>query len=369
MATLVFKATESCNANCVYCDVVHLRKPATISLSLLATVYRRIDEYLKANPREEVHIVWHGGEPCMAGLHFYEEALRLSGELCADTRSRISYSVQSNLTMITDAFLDVFGRMGMTGIGTSYEAQPGVRGIGAARDSELYNRRFFEGINLLEKRGFSWGFIYVVTRAVLARPVEIFYHLANVLPSGNFTFHVVVSSEKSAEESRGMLVSQEEYADFLGAVFMEWWPRRHRFPHVEPFATLLRQYMGESGPTLCSDSVDCGRHLYIGPDGETSQCGRSADWGILRYGNIAEHSLDELYALPQRREVDGRSTLLADGDCKGCEYWRICHGGCPLDAYNGYGDFRRKSDQCDSRRIFLRKYFEPVTGLRMPGMS
>ncbi len=367
MATLIFKATEACNANCVYCDVVHLRRPRTISDELLRLVYSRIDEYLRAEPGERVLVTWHGGEPCMAGVELYRKALEYAEEYCADTRQRIDYCIQSNLTLINDEFLDVFSRMGINSLGTSYESEPGVRGIGPQRDSRLYDRLFFRGVNLLEKRGFSWGFIYVVTRAVIHKPLEVFYHLTNLKPDGDFDFHIVVSSdENSAEESCRTVVTQQEYADFLGKIFEEWWPRRERFPKVRPFASLLRLYQGVNEDLSCNDAPDCGSHLYIGPDGETAQCGRAADWGVLTYGNLRDCSLQEIFALPERKRLDRRAEQLRGGECGDCEYWRICHGGCPLDAYNAHKEFGRRTDQCESRRIFLRKYFEPITGLKLP---
>lgn len=74
----------------------------------------------------------------------------------------------------------------------------------------------------------------------------------------------------------------------------------------------------------------------------------------------------EIFADEQRKLIDNRVNVLDKTDCKGCEYWRLCHGGCPLDAYNGYKDYNRKTDQCLSRKIFLKKYFEPITGLKLP---
>ena len=163
MPTIIFKATEACNANCVYCDVVHRKKPRTISLDLLKVVFERFNEYLIDCPNEEIRVIWHGGEPCMAGLNLYKTALQYTKEICSETKARLKFAVQSNVTMMNQDFLDVFMEMGIHVIGTSYEPIHGVRGLGKRRDSRLYNKKFFEGINLLEKNGITWGFIYVVT--------------------------------------------------------------------------------------------------------------------------------------------------------------------------------------------------------------
>lgn len=366
MPTIIFKETEACNCNCVYCDVVHRKKPRTIPLPLLETVIVRINEYLEAHPQEEMAVIWHGGEPMMAGVPFYEAANQYVAQHCPQTRTRIKFACQSNLTMVTQEMLDVLRQQGIYMYGTSYEPIPGVRGIGKGRDSELYNRRFFQGVNLLEQNGMTWGFIYVVTRAVLDRPLDIFYHLTNLKPRGGFNLHPVLVYDDAAQESQDSAITQAEFADFLGAIFPVWWEHRHRWPDVEPFKSYLRSYTTGEECYGCNDAPTCGLHLYIGPDGETAQCGRAADWSLLRYGNIQDKTLDEIFADPQRAVIDNRPNVLPQGDCQGCEYWRICHGGCPLDAYNRYKDFNHKSDQCASRKLFLKKYFEPITGLTLP---
>ena len=366
MPTIIFKATEACNANCVYCDVVHRKKPRTIPLDLLKVVFERFNEYLTEYPKEEIRVIWHGGEPCMAGLKLYETALQYTNQICGDCKERLKFAVQSNLTMLNQEFLDVFMAMGIRVIGTSYEPIYGVRGLGKLRDSKLYNKKFFEGINLLNRNGVTWGFIYVVTKQVLDKPLEVFYHLSNLKLKGGFDIHPVLIYEDAALESQNSAITQEEFANFLGIIFKEWWTHRTRFPHIDPFDTYLKHYTSDYNGLGCCDSPTCGLHLYLGPDGETAQCGRAADWDILLYGNLKDKSLKEIFSDAQREMINNRVNILSKTDCKGCEYWRICHGGCPLDAYNGYKDFNRKTDQCLSRKIFLKKYFEPITGLNLP---
>ena len=145
MPTIIFKATEACNAYCIYCDVVHRKKPRTVSLDVLRTIFERFNEYLEEFPKEEINIIWHGGEPCMAGLELYRTALKYTNEICCSTKDRLKFAVQSNLTMINQDFIDVFKEMGIYVIGTSYEPIHGIRGLGKKRDSRLYNKKFFDG--------------------------------------------------------------------------------------------------------------------------------------------------------------------------------------------------------------------------------
>ena len=62
MATIIFKPTEGCNARCLYCDVVARRpRTAAMPLHLLEEVFRWINVYREARPKDPVSLVWHGG--------------------------------------------------------------------------------------------------------------------------------------------------------------------------------------------------------------------------------------------------------------------------------------------------------------------
>ncbi len=362
MPTLIFKETEACNSNCIYCDVIARKKPKTISLEKLTKVFIHVNEYLEKNPHETFSIVWHGGEPLIVGAEFYRNVIKIVDQYCPQTKSRIEYDLQSNLTLLTQEMIDVFKQMGITRVGTSYEPYKGIRGFGPNRDSDAYNRAFFRGVKLLEKNGFGWGFIYVVTKQVLDKPIELFHILTNLKGQHGFQIHPVYSYKN--EDRNGVGITVMEFAEFLGAMFQQWWEHRERYPHVDPFYSYLNHYSG-GGRVACSESGNCAyTHIYIGPDGEYSHCGRSSDWDVFMSGNVDDTSIIDVFNLDYRRELEQRKTHLAETECKGCEYFRLCHGGCPLDGWNKTGNVMSKTQWCQSQKYFLKNYFEPITGLK-----
>ena len=362
MPTLIFKETEACNSNCIYCDVIARKKPKTISIERVEKVFVYINEYLEKHPQEQFSIVWHGGEPLVVGVDFYKKVLEIEERVCPNTKHRIVHDMQSNLTLLTQEMVDVMKKMGMKRVGTSYEPYKGIRGFGKERDSDAYNRLFFRGIDLLEKNGMSWGFIYVVTRNVIDKPLEIFRILTNFKVKGGFQLHPVYSYKN--EDTNHVGITAKEFADFLGEIFKEWWPHRDRYPYVEPFFSYLNHYTS-GGPVCCSESGQCAySHIYIGPEGEYSHCGRSSDWDVFEIGNIDDMSIVQAFEHPYRKELEKRNDYLRNNDCKGCQYFKLCHGGCPLDGWNRTGSVLSKTEWCLSKKYFLQHYFEPITGLK-----
>lgn len=167
------------------------------------------------------------------------------------------------------------------------------------------------------------------------------------------------------EERRDVAITPGEYVDFLGEIFPLWWQHRNRAPNVEPFKSLVSTIIEGNTSLFCSESGTCAyRHINITPDGETSQCGRSADWGLLPYGNIRDRTLAQILADNQRDQLKERVKILELGECAGCRFWEICHGGCPLDAWSKHENFMHKSEWCEARRGFISRHFEPITGVK-----
>ncbi len=363
MPTIIFKATERCNANCAYCDVVHKESVPDMSLDMLRLVFTRVDEYLKARPAEHVNLTWHGGEVLMLGADYLNKAARLQAECCPSTKSRISNLIQSNLTLLNPELVAALRNLGITNVGTSYDPLDNVRGFGGGRDSGSYNKLFLKGVSLLEESDMRWGIIYVVTKKSLAVPRELLKFLTNL------TDNLMINPVLVQGGNQGDLgITAEEYADFLGEMFKLWWKTPGWRGMVRPFSEYYGYYTSKDTGLLCTRGGRCGNnHMYIGPRGELSHCSCSADWNLVNYGNIADTTIGEVFGREKRKDWLERSAVLQAGECGGCRFWGICHGGCPMNSLALHGDLRHKTGWCAATKLFLTKYFEPITGLRYEG--
>ena len=363
MATIIVKATEKCNSNCYYCDVVYKKDTGkSMPLEILETLFIRINEFLKAEIGERVEILWHGGEPLLLGPQYYMSALKLQDKHCLDTKNRITHNIQTNLTCFNSEFMQPFKELGIHSIGTSYDPEPHMRGPGKRIDSDTYNRRFMQALELLDRNDIAWGLIYVVTKKSLAKPLDIFLFLSNLTMGKGFNMNPVLIYD---DKRKNIAITPEEFVEFLGAIFPYWWKYRQRYPDVNPFKGLVENVINRDLSLSCGDSGACTyHHINVAPDGQTSQCGRSADWGLLQYGNIRDKSLGEILHDQQRDPLNERIEVLPKTECSDCRFWDICHGGCPLDAYSQHGSFMHKSEWCEAKRGFMERYFEPVTGVK-----
>jgi uncharacterized protein len=362
MAVVIFKAVERCNSNCIYCDVIKHGQKIIMDFELLELVFERIDEYLAEDQHRDITFTWHGGEVGLLGADYFLRAAELQEKHCSGTKDRINHQMQSNLTLVNQRFLDAVQQLGIDQIGSSFDPLPNIRGLGSRRDSTAYNRKFFEGVELLEANNFTWGVIYVVHRRSLPKPLDIFHYLTNLnlRTQPNFNQIYVHGSDE-----HNLDITGEEFADFLGAIFPVWWQHRDRYPEVRPFSSLVRNAHDGGKSLVCDRSGNCAfGWVYVGPDGVTSQCGRAGDFKRFSYGKIQERSLSEVLQDSRRNRLLDRVAHLQETECAGCRFWGICHGGCILDSFDDDGDCMHRMKNCDGLRVFMERYFEPITGLR-----
>jgi radical SAM protein with 4Fe4S-binding SPASM domain len=363
MASVIVKVTEACNSRCLYCDVVRKQSSgATLPLALFDTLLCRADEYLRQFPNETVELIWHGGEPLMVGPDYLAAVADLTARRCGQTRGRLRHSMQTNLTLFSEKFIGPLRALGIGALGTSFDPLPNVRGPGEQPDSDWYNARFFSAVELLERHGFAWGMIYVVTRRSLEDPLGLFHWLVNLNMTSGLNLNPVLIY---GDDQKDLAITPEEFVGFLGAIFPHWWEHRSRYTSVEPFSSMVTNIIDGGKALGCVYAGDCTYgHVNVAPDGRTSQCGRSGDWNLLDYGHIADRTLDEILHDAQRRELEARQSLLPTTECRDCRLWQLCHGGCPLDAWSKHKSFGHKSEWCEAQRGFIEKVFEPTTGVR-----
>ena len=361
MITIIFKAVEKCNSNCIYCGVIKKGQKEVMQYALLQEIFEKMNDYLLKYPDEKISFIWHGGEVCLLGAPYFHKAIELLETCCPTTKSRIKHLVQSNLTLITQEIIDAFKMLGIDNIGSSFEFLPNIRGFGKQRDSVAYNKKFFEGVNLVEKNGMRWGVIYVVHRQSLNDPLGVFLTLTNLNVANGPKLNKIYIYD---EDKHNLSITGKEYADFLGAILPYWWKHRERFPDVAPLTEIYESFITKTSRVCCELAGKCSHNwLYINPTGEVSQCGRVGEYGALPYGNIHEQTFEELMNHPRRNDIKNRTAVLKDADCKDCRFWTVCHGGCPLDAILANGNIYSKSPHCDWVKPFLSKYFEPITGM------
>src|SRR5271165_6504710 len=106
---VIVQATSFCNLDCGYCYLPDRQLRNQIPLELVTTIFDRVFESPFVG--DAFTVCWHAGEPLAMPVSFYRDAFE------AVERSRLAHgrdqcfvtqSVQTNATLITQAWCDLF---------------------------------------------------------------------------------------------------------------------------------------------------------------------------------------------------------------------------------------------------------------------
>jgi uncharacterized protein len=105
------KVASRCNLNCSYCyvynkgDETWRQRPSIMPAEVFDAAIERIRRHCARSGQRSVRIVFHGGEPCLAGADRFAAWCELLRTGLAGTRTH--FSLQTNGTLLDEAWVDV----------------------------------------------------------------------------------------------------------------------------------------------------------------------------------------------------------------------------------------------------------------------
>jgi uncharacterized protein len=356
---VIVKTTGRCNGTCVYCAS---SCPTSAERGLQAEQLERFFAFFapwfRTDGGRHLRFTWHGGEPLLLGKPFYREVLRVQQAVFGPDRRRVRNTMQSNLTLLDEGWIPVLRDL-LDGdvIGTSFDLVDGVRGL---RSGEPLASRWVPAVQLLRESDIRWGTVYVVHKRSLGRAEELYWFFKNLNPRMRVRYNPLLA-EGMGDDCRDLQITPAEYGAFL-VELLEAWVADGFAASPAPLVE-LRDAWGGRQERLCCDWL--GRchttHLGVDAEGDVFSCGRGSDRGVHRLGNVWRDGLHDVLTHPYWGETNARYAALQAGACGACRFWRLCHGGCPIDASLYGGDFGGPTHFCEARKLLFAR-MEEVLG-------
>lgn len=334
--TVIVMAVSECNIVCNYCYVTPSRKNVNrIRIEDIDILIRNCSTGF-----DSVEFCWHGGEPLLAGMPFYQEVLRIQNRERNLRGIVFRNNIQTNGLLLDDAWLDFISGNDFH-LGISFDAPPDTNEIhrGVATD------RMVEICTHIKKRGIPLGVLCVVTAYNVGMGEEIFRYFS-ALGVGSYSLlalkHVPLKNGLKAPNN-------EELYQLYRDTFEVWAGEPSPIRHIDPLETMIEGLL--SGCTsLCSFNSSClERMLTITQDGEVVPCSSLVEDNFVLGNIFAEPLVDML----QGDKTAGFRSLRNESVaryCQKCEFVRICGGGCRADAFWFIGRYEGEYPFCDARR-------------------
>jgi uncharacterized protein len=316
-----------------------------MSQQTLQTSLEKTAHYAEGHGFREIQILWHGGEPLLAGLGFFRAAMKILHGLSTDLK--FHHYLQTN-SLLLDYDFCAFFRDHEFQIGISLDGPQDLHDsmrIGA--DGQGSHAAVLGKVRLLEEQGVSVGFNATVTRRSLGQEKAIYRYFQGL--GYGFRVNPMIPG-RHPETSAPYLLRPGEYGAFLCRLFDAWVNTERQRVTVSPLDLYLEAIVGGVAYECQQRRTCAGSHLGVKPSGDVVLCSR---FETNPLGNIHDREIQELLALPFCEDIRRRAEALSD--CHTCMHRPICHGGCPLNALVFCHDHMAKDPFCkDYQLIFAR---------------
>ena len=341
MTAIVKPVGDYCNQKCTYCFYFQ-RDQATHCLLSDTLLEKFISEYL-ALFDGDLSFIWHGGEPLLAGIPFFERVVALQ-RTYAKSGQQIANHIQTNATLIDREWAQFF-KTHRFAVGVSLD------GHRQSHDLCRLNRggrgsfdRVMEGIRHLDDVGLKYGVVKVLTARHLPHIAEDFRFLSDDMKLKQWSINVLADqSGTGAYEERG--VSDAEFTTALRELLALWLERDDASLRIREIENLVCGALTRASGH-CTFSGLCTRYFCLNYDGRIFPCDSFTNDPDSSFGSLASDSLRNIL-VGSKRERFVTTVNEVHPECVQCEWWNVCHNGCTSQRV---GSIAGKYYYCGARR-------------------
>ena len=343
MYIMVKPVGSACNLRCDYCyylEKQHLYANEGRQMLSDELLERFIREYIESQTTPEVLFTWHGGEPLVRPLAFYEKVVRLQQRYARGRR--IANSLQTNGTLINDDWARFFHDQGWL-IGVSLDGPEAYHdAFRRTRGGGPSFRNVIRGIDILNRHAVEWNALAVANRLNGDHPLSFYRFFKNigcqyiqVTPVVERLDHHDDGRQLASLVDEGQLapfsIRPKQWGNFLCTIFDEWVRHDVSMFFINIFDATLANWVGVA-PGLCTMAKHCGHAGVMEHNGDVYSCDHFV-FPEYKLGNIHEQSLVEMmYSERQRRFGRAKADSLPT-QCRECQWLNACHGECPRNRF------------------------------------
>ena len=330
---LVLQPTPFCNIECSYCYLPDRRSRRIMAEETIEKLFT--DLFCSGLIQDEFTIAWHAGEPLVAGIPYYDRAFAIIARLNR-LGVRIRHNFQTNGILINQQWIDFF-RTHDVHLGLSIDGPQWLHDAHrkTRRGSGTFTQAM-DAVRLLQRNGFPFHVIAVLTKASLSAADEIFDFFAS---TGMTKVGFNVEEVEAANTSSSLRsVSEVDVKRFFEALL-----RRAR---AEPGRIEVREFVGARDIIVDRELSKWGnpqaepfRIISVGVDGQLSTFSpellgaSSCEYENFVFGNVHNGGLSSMiknrYFQKAARDIKKGVEL-----CRGsCEYFDLCRGGAPANKF------------------------------------
>jgi len=355
---LITPVDFSCNMACGYCyngsaHVACSTAPKIISMDTVYRIFDQVYPFLKGN---HLFVIWHGGEPLLAGKDFYREVVDVQ-KSAAKNRYQITNSIQTNGTLINEEWADLLAELKI-GPSVSVDGPENFHdSVRVELNGEPTYEKVMKGYRLLQSRDVNTGMLMVISQNNVNHPEEIWeWVLEEKIPHFDFLPCIEPELWKQGKQKYGL--STEDVTKFSIRLFDLWFEHGDPNIKIRTFRDTIKGQLGGK-VNICSWKAGCLQHISFDSWGNAFPCARYHCYPDTKTGNIVDQSFLEIMSSEKTKWVHNG---IASGQerCKECKWNSICGSGCPFLKYALHGDWNGSYVHCQSRQALFNHVYNRI---------
>jgi uncharacterized protein len=327
LSLLVLQPTPFCNIDCSYCYLLNRNSRARMSVETLELACQRVFESPYLGPR--LQVAWHGGEPLVVPLAWYEEAVALMDRR-RPAEVRLQHCFQTNGLLANEDWARFFARIGAR-VGLSIDGPADVHDANRrTRRGHGTHDAAMRAVRLLQDQGHEFHVITVLTEGALDHPERLFdFYVQTGIKEVGFNI----------EEIEGLHAHSSLVGPGIETRFRSFMARFFELVCDAP-CLRVREFEDAIGMLLSKEPVMDQQNVpfaivSIGHDGTVSTFSpellgsHHPRFNGFGFGHVATHRLSDIKRARMFRTISSEIQRGVNECERSCRYFRWCGGGVP----------------------------------------
>ncbi|MUK94150.1 anaerobic sulfatase maturase [Aliivibrio fischeri] len=350
---LFIKAESArCNLDCHYC--YYLKNEDKNKPGMDAeTLNKLVSNHIQSQPPQipVIDFIWHGGEPMMKGLAFYQTAIEF--QQAHQSTTPIQNTIQTNGTLINERWAAFFAQHNFM-VGISIDGPQLINDI--ARIDKVGNSSFertMRGIQHLKQQNVEFNTLTVINNKSYKHGKTI-YRFLKENGSTYLQFQPCIDHEMDRRFDYDWTLTGKQWGEFLCNVFDEWAANDIGKVYVQFFENCLMILMGHQSQ-MCHHAETCGQQLMIESNGDVFSCDHYA-YNNYKIGNINDNnaSLAQMVNSPEQMLFGQNKHDSLNQKCFRCDFKPLCNGGCPKNRVDKINNGENHNVLCEGYEHFFK---------------
>ncbi|MCX6813577.1 MAG: SPASM domain-containing protein [Candidatus Azambacteria bacterium] len=318
--------SNACNLSCYYCYNKRELFPQQAHIMKVNVLSRVINGFIGSG-NKMVKFLWHGGEPMIAGLDFFQNAVKL--QRAAVTQQCHPVIVKNNL-QTNGLFIDKekaeFLISEKFHIGVSIDGPDYIHDQNRCdRFGNGSHKLVIDKIRMLKEMDGQFGALSVVTKLSLPHAQDIFnFFISEGLTNMHFSPYAEINLKTKKLDKKS--ITAREFGYFIVGIFEAWKALNDPSVKIRIVDNFLQGLLGGK-VEICTFARNCGHHLLVEVSGDVFICGRNANNERFHVGNIIREEISDITASQTFQKIAEQMGCVSE-ICEKCKWLNLCKGGC-----------------------------------------